>query len=354
MRLPLTVDTGGMGGEFSLPAGTVTFLLTDIESSTRNSEADRAAMAGAVARHYELLDRAVVDHGGLRPVEQGEGDSVVAAFARASDAIAAALAAQRALLGEVGGVFQVRMAVHTGEAMLRPDRDGVVRNYVGPAIIRAARLRACGHGGQVLVSAAAAELAADVLPKGVSLLDLGSRRLRDLVRPERVFHLVHIDLPGEFPPLRSLEELPNTLPTPLTSLLGRHDELTALPAVLAAHRLVTLTGAGGVGKTRLAQQVAANLIDHHPGGTWWIELAPATTPEAVMSTVADGVRLALRPAPEPPSSSPPTSTVTTPRWWCSTTANTSSTPSPRSCINYVDVPVTVDPCHQPRTARRPR
>jgi predicted ATPase/class 3 adenylate cyclase/DNA-binding CsgD family transcriptional regulator len=299
MRLPLVVDTGGVGGGFSLPAGTVTFLLTDIESSTRNWEADRAVMAAAVARHYEVLDRAVADHGGVRPVEQGEGDSVVAAFAKASDAVAAALAAQRALLAELGSVFRVRMAVHTGEAMLRPDRDGVVRNYVGPAIIRAARLRACGHGGQVLVSGAAAELAADVLPEGVSLVDLGSRRLRDLVRAERVFQLVHPELPGEFPPLRSLEELPNTLPTPLTSLVGRHEELTALPAVLAAHRLVTLTGAGGVGKTRLAQQLAADLIDRHPGGTWWVELAPAATPEAVTTAVADGVRLSLRPAPDP-------------------------------------------------------
>src|SRR5262245_61574943 len=138
MRLPLTVDTGGVGGGFSLPAGTVTFLLTDIESSTRNWEADRAAMAPAVARHYELLDQAVVEHDGLRPVEQGEGDSIVAAFAKSSDAVAAALAAQRLLLDELGAVFRVRMAVHTGEAMLRADRDGVVRNYVGPAIIRAA------------------------------------------------------------------------------------------------------------------------------------------------------------------------------------------------------------------------
>jgi class 3 adenylate cyclase len=264
-----------------LPAGTVTFLLTAIESSTRNWEADRAVMAPAVARHYKLSDQAVVDHGGLRPVEQREGDSIVAAFAKASDAVAAALAAQRVLLAELGSLFRVRMAVHTGEAMCYPDRDGVVRNYAGPAIIRTASLRACGHGGQILVSGAVAELAADLLPDGVSLLDLGSRRLRDLVRPERVFQLVHPDLPGGFPPLRSSEELPNTLPTPLTSLLGRHHELTTLPGVLAAHRLVTLTGAGGVGKTRLAQQLAADLIDRHPGGTWWVELAPTTTPAAV-------------------------------------------------------------------------
>jgi predicted ATPase/DNA-binding NarL/FixJ family response regulator len=286
-RLPLTVDTGGMGGGFSLPAGTVTFLLT--ERSSGGEELD--------ARHRALVDQAVTTHGGLRPVEEGEGDSVVAVFAKASDAVAAAMDAQRALLEEVGS--QVRMAVHTGEATLRPDGDGVLRDYVGPAILRAARLRACGHGGQVLVSGAAADLAADQMPDGASLLDLGSLRLRDLVRPERVFQLAHADLPTEFPPLRSLEELPNTLPTPVTSLLGRDEELAALPSELAAHRLVTLTGAGGVGKTRLAQQVAADVIDRHPGGTWWIELAPVSTSEAVVVAMAEGVHLSLQPMPEP-------------------------------------------------------
>src|SRR4051794_6666721 len=155
-------------------------------------------MAPAVTRHYELLDAAIEDNGGLRPVEQGEGDSVVAAFTTASDAVAAALAAQRALLAELGATFRVRMAVHAGEVMLRPDRDGALRNYFGPTIIRTARLRACGHGGQVLLSGVAAELAADVLPEGASLVDLGSLRLRDLVRPERVFQLMHADLPSEF------------------------------------------------------------------------------------------------------------------------------------------------------------
>src|SRR5262249_52599593 len=129
--------------------------------------------------------------------------------------------------------------------------------------------------------------------------DLGALRLRDLVRVERVFQLVHPALPAEFPPLRSLEELPNSLPTPVTSLLGRDDELIRIPQELTAHRLVTLTGAGGVGKTRLAQQVAADIIDRHPGGTWWIELAPAATPTAVLVAVAEGVQLTLRAHPEP-------------------------------------------------------
>ena len=180
------------------------------------------------------------------------------------------------------------------------------------------------------------------------MLDLGSRRLRDLVRPERVFQLVHPDLPGEFPPLRSLEELPNTLPTPLTSLLGRHDELTALPAVLAAHRLVTLTGAGGVGKTRLAQQLAADLIDRHPGGTWWVELAPATTPDAVTAAVADGVRLQLRPTRTPTNSSPPTSPGPSTRCVvldnCEHVIDTIAGPRPSTAVG---LPGAVDPGDQP-------
>ena len=149
------------------------------------------------------------------------------------------------------------------------------------------------------MSTSAADLAADLLPAGASLADLGSHRLRDLVRPERIFQLVHPDLPGGFPPLLSLDESPNTLPTPLTSLLDRQTALAALPGELAAHRLVTLTGAGGVGKSRLAQQVAADLIDRHPGGTWWVELAPAITEEAVLAALADGMRVTLQPHPQP-------------------------------------------------------
>jgi class 3 adenylate cyclase len=211
--LPLVVDTGGVGDGFSLPSGTVTFLLTDIEASSRSWEADPDAMAEAVAHHYDILDEAITQHSGLRPTEQGEGDTVVGAFPKASDAIAAALAARRTLVEKLGSRFRVRMAVHAGEARLRPDRDGVLRNYVGSAIIRAARLRACGHGGQVLVSSAAADLAADLLPPKAALADLGFHRLRDLVRPEHVFQLQHPDLASTFPPLRSLDELPNTLPT---------------------------------------------------------------------------------------------------------------------------------------------
>jgi len=266
-----------------LPAGTVTFLLTDIESSTRTWESHGPAMAQAVARHYEIVDEVVGVHGGVRPVEQGEGDSVVAVFSRATDAVAAAADAQRALIAEPwpdGAALAVRMAVHTGEAQLRDDRY-----YTGPSIIRCARLRALAHGGQVLISGVTADLLADGLPVGAALLPLGTHRLRDLRQPERVFQLVHPELPAGFPPLRSLDALPNNLPVHLTSFVGREPALAELGARLAEHRVVTLVGAGGSGKTRLAAQVAAEVSDWHPDGVWWVELATVTDPGNVGWTV---------------------------------------------------------------------
>ncbi|HEV8624424.1 MAG TPA: adenylate/guanylate cyclase domain-containing protein, partial [Acidimicrobiia bacterium] len=184
------------------PSGTVTFLLTDVEASTRAWEADAATTAAAIARHEEILAAAITAHGGFRPVEQGEGDSVVAAFARASDGVAAAIEAQLALAREpwpTGEPIRVRMALHTGEAEAHGGR------YAGSTIIRTARLRAVAHGGQTVISRATAELVSDSLPEGVTLLDLGSHRLRDLTRAEHVFQVCHPDLDGTFPPLRSLD-----------------------------------------------------------------------------------------------------------------------------------------------------
>ncbi|HEY8814863.1 MAG TPA: adenylate/guanylate cyclase domain-containing protein, partial [Candidatus Dormibacteraeota bacterium] len=172
---------------FVLPDGTVTFLLTDIEGSTRLWEAHPEAMAQAVPAHYALLSEAIGRHGGVRPVEQGEGDSVVAAFSRASDAVAAALEAQRALSAQVwpeGLRLQVRIALHTAEAQLRDEG-----NYFGVALSRCARLRAIAHGGQTLLSGAVHDLVVEQLPEGVALADLGTHRLRDLRRPEHVFAL---------------------------------------------------------------------------------------------------------------------------------------------------------------------
>ena len=266
---------------FTLPNGTVAFLLTDIEGSSSRWDADPASMGPAVTRHYAILDEAVTRHGGVRPVEQGEGDSIVAAFSRATDAIAAAVDAQRELLAEVGDRFKVRMAVHAGEAQLRDEG-----NYFGQAVIRCARLRALGHGGQVLVSRTAADLSLDALPDGAELLDLGEVRLRDLGRREHVFQLCHADLPSEFPSLRSPDSVANNLPTPLTSLIGREDELVQLTELVRDYRLVTLAGIGGAGKTRLAVQLGADVLDRFPDGVWWTELAPLASGHEVPAAVA--------------------------------------------------------------------
>ncbi|MGH8994414.1 MAG: ATP-binding protein, partial [Acidimicrobiia bacterium] len=266
-----------------LPEGTVTFLLTDIEGSTAAWEADRAAMAAAVARHYEILDRGIEGRRGTRPVEQGEGDSVVAVFTRASDALQAAVDIQLAFAAEAwpsGAVPAVRMAVHTGDARLRDEG-----NYMGPAVIRTARLRAIGHGGQILCSRTTAELAADDLPPAVTLADLGAQRLRDLGRPEHVYQVCHSGLRRDFPALRSLDATPNNLPVHLTTFIGRDAELDELSALVARHRLVTLTGPGGCGKTRLAARAAAEVVAVHADGIWWVELAALSDPALVTDAV---------------------------------------------------------------------
>ena len=274
----------------ALPTGTVTFLLTDVESSTRLWEEAPAEMTDAVPRHYAVLDEAITRHGGVRPQEQGEGDSIVAAFARASDAVRAAVDAQRALRTSTPAL-RVRMAVHAGEAQMR---DG--NNYLGHAVIRCARLRSCARGGQILVSDVVASLVADRLPEGAALVDLGVHRLRDLSRPERVWQLAHADLPAEPGPLRSLDEFRHNLPSASTPLVGRTGELAELRALVLDRRFVTVTGAGGVGKTRLAQQVGADLVDEFGDGVWWVELAPVIDPARVASAVATVVGVSELPS----------------------------------------------------------
>lgn len=277
----------------SLPVGTVTFMLTDIEGSTRLWESDREAMADAVPRHYELLANAIACHRGAQPQEQGEGDSVVAAFAHASDGLAAALDAQRALNSEqwpTATPLRVRIAVHTGEAQLRDEG-----NYFGPALNRCARLRTIAYGGQILVSRAVHDLVADRLPDSAELVDLGVHRLRDLGRPEQVFGVEHPDLPAEFEPLRSLDAFATNLPDRLTSFVGRERELAEVADALAADRVFTLTGAGGCGKTRLALQVAADSLDRYPDGAWWVELAPLQDDSLVAEALCEA--LAVTPLP---------------------------------------------------------
>jgi predicted ATPase/class 3 adenylate cyclase/DNA-binding CsgD family transcriptional regulator len=275
------------------PSGTVTFLLTDVESSTRAWETDAITTAAAMARHEEILAAAVAAHDGFRAVEQGEGDSVVAAFSRASAAVAAAVEAQVALAREpwpTRAPIRVRMALHTGEAESRGGR------YGGSTIIRTARLRAVAHGGQTVVSRATAELVLDALPDGAALVDLGSHRLRDLARAEQVFQLTHPELPSAFPPLQSLDRVANNLPAQLTSFIGREAELAQVERLLAEVRLLTLTGAGGCGKTRLAAHAAAGVAGSHPSGVWWVELAPLGAESSVSTAVLAAIGLREHPS----------------------------------------------------------
>ncbi len=277
-----------------LPEGDVTFFFTDLEGSTRLLERDAAATGLALARHHELLAEVVTDHGGV--VFETVGDAVYAAFARPLDAMAAAIAGQRALAHEdwgAIGALRARMAIHGGPVELHG------AHYFGPALFRCARLQALGHGGQTLVSHAVVERLSDGLSAGVALLSLGSHRLKDLSEPERVYQLSAPDLPTVFPALRSLGTRPNNLPVQSTSFVGRRQEMTSLTAALESSRLVTLMGPGGSGKTRLALQVAADVIDLFPDGVFFVPLATVTDRAAVLPTVAS--TLAIHDVPAEPA-----------------------------------------------------
>jgi predicted ATPase/DNA-binding CsgD family transcriptional regulator len=269
-----------------LPSGTVTFLYTDIEGSTALWEQHPQAMRAAVARHETLLrDAIAAQHG---HVFRTAGDGLCAAFITAPEAITTALAAQQALQGAAWGAtpLRVRMALHTGAVEVRAG------DYVGATLNRLARLLAAAHGGQVLLSSAVHELVRDQVPPTAGLRDLGEHRLRDLVQPEHVYQLLHPDLPADFPTLRTLDTYPHNLPLQLTSFVGREQEMTEVTRLLTTTRLLTLTGTGGCGKTRLALQVAAELGDAYPDGVWLVELAPLADPDLVPQTVATvlGVR----------------------------------------------------------------
>jgi predicted ATPase/class 3 adenylate cyclase len=264
-----------------LPSGTVTFLFTDLEGSTRLWEEHPDAMKSALARHDEILRDAISAHHGH--VVKTTGDGVHAVFASARDALDAAVDAQHALGAEAWPIVdpvRVRMGVHSGEG---EHRDG---DYFGTSTNRAARLMSVAHGGQVLVSLSTAELLSDDVPAGVTLVDLGEHRLRDLSRADRVFQVGAVGLAAEFPPIRSLDAFPGNLPVQLTSFVGRHDELVQLGGILREARLVTITGTGGVGKTRVAVQLAAELLQRFPDGAWLCELAAASDPETMVQVVA--------------------------------------------------------------------
>jgi predicted ATPase/class 3 adenylate cyclase len=281
------VDWSDLGVSGLLPTGTVTLLLADVEGSTRLWETQPTVMTAAVARLTQVVSDVIAAHDGARPVEQGEGDSFVAAFARASDAVACALELQLAPLAPI----QLRMGVHTGEVQLRGED-----NYAGPTINRTARLRDLAHGGQTVLSATTSDLVVDRLPPDTWLTDLGTHPLRDLPRPERVVQLCHPGLRNDFPPLRAPKSLgAHNLAVQLTSFVGREAELTQVRELLAGDRLVTLTGPGGVGKTRLAGQIAAQLAGEFDDGVWYVDLAPITDAELVAVTVARALGLPDQP-----------------------------------------------------------
>ncbi len=266
-----------------LPAGTVTFLFTDVEGSTKLWEEHPDAMRATLARHDELMRQAIVGHNGV--VFKTVGDAFCAAFATASDAVTASFRCQLLLhteAWEAPGPLRVRMALHTGEAHQR-DSD-----YFGPTLNRVARLLATACGQQVVLSLTTYQLIRDSLPPDVTLKELGSHRLKDLQRPEQVYQLVHSALRADFPPLKSLNNpaLPNNLPQQLTSFIGREKEMADVKTLLARTRLLTLTGAGGFGKTRLSLQVAADLLAEDADGVWIVEIAPLSEPAQLLLAVA--------------------------------------------------------------------
>ena len=277
----------------SLPTGTVTFLFTDIEGSTKLVQALGDRYAEVLSTHRQIVRSAIEREGGT---EVGtEGDSVFAVFPTAAAGIAATATAQRAIdaaAWPAGTHVRVRMGLHTGEGRLGGE------NYIGLDVHRASRIAAAGHGGQVIVSESTRTLAEGALPPGTQLRELGAHRLKDLANPERLFQLDIMGLPVEFPALRSLDARANNLPIQLTSFVGRQAEIAAVGELLDHARLVTLTGPGGAGKTRLALQVAAERLMQHSDGVFFVELAPITETAMVPSAIA--VTLHLREATDRP------------------------------------------------------
>ena len=279
----------------NLPSGTVTFLFTDIEGSTKLAQDHPEQMPSLLARHHEILNQSIQSHKGY--VFQIVGDSFSASFHSASDALDAALASQRLLQNEAWypAPIKVRMGIHTGAAQLNADNQ-----YSGYTTLASTqRLMSAGHGGQILLSGATRELVRDVLPENTELLDLGEKRLKDLLRPEHLYQLNIAGLFTSFPPLKTLDSFPNNLPVQLTSFVGREKEIAELKQELESHRLVTLTGSGGTGKTRLSLQVAADLLDCFDHGVWFIELAPLADPDLIPQTILSTIGISEQPNKTP-------------------------------------------------------
>jgi predicted ATPase/class 3 adenylate cyclase len=267
-----------------LPTGTVTFLFTDIEGSTRLLQRLGDRYREVVAPHGRILRQAIARGGGS---EVGtEGDSFFAVFPSAGGALAAAVHAQRALAAQPwpeGHPVKVRMGLHTGDGVLGGD------DYIGLDVHLAARIGAAGHGGQILISEASRALVEHTLPNGVSLRDLGRHRLKDIEHPEHLYDLVIAGLPAEFPAIRSVDAQPTNLPPQRTSFVGRERELAEITSLLAETRLLTLTGPGGTGKTRLALKVAADQLDRFSDGVFFADLSPIVDPALVPSVIAQAI-----------------------------------------------------------------
>jgi class 3 adenylate cyclase len=268
-----------------------TFVFTDLESSTRLWERFPEAMKDAMERHDAILRRAVDDACGH--VVKVMGDGLMAVFASPADGVMACLEAQRMLKEAAwgdAGPLRVRMAIHVGKAHKRADA------FFGPSVNRAARIMSAAHGGQVLLSASAAELVQGELPAWATLRDLGEHRLKDLFQPEHIFQLVHRTLPVDFPPLGTLSHRPNNLPTQTSEFFGRSAQLASIRDQLDAKgvRLLTLTGPGGIGKTRLALQAAANQIDRFEDGVFFIDLSSTRQADAAFAVIFRDLGLTSR------------------------------------------------------------
>jgi predicted ATPase/class 3 adenylate cyclase/Arc/MetJ-type ribon-helix-helix transcriptional regulator len=268
----------------NLPLGTVTFLFTDIEGSTRLLQQLGEKFTTLLKEHRQLLQGVCETHHGS--VVGTQGDSFFVAFPRALDATKAVVQAQRALAAHTwtdGASVRVRMGLHTGQPQISASE-----HYVGIDVHRAARIAAAAHGGQVLISQTTCDLVESELPTGVTLRDLGEHRLKDLRQPKHLYQLVIPGLPSEFPPLMSLDASPNNLPIQLTSFIGRAKELGEVRQLLSEGRLLTLTGPGGSGKTRLALQVASEVLEHFHG-VFFVALAPITDSGLVASAIAQSL-----------------------------------------------------------------
>jgi predicted ATPase/class 3 adenylate cyclase len=279
-----------------LPVGTLTFLFTDVEGSTRLWEQHPVQMRQVMARHDELVESLIIQHNGVIVRPRGEGDSRFAVFQLATDSVIAAGEFQRHFAEEqwtIPSALRLRIGLHTGEADLR---DG---DYYGAAVNRCARLRSVAHGGQTLLSQTTYELVRDSLLDYLSLRDLGEHHLKDLNHPERIYQLIYLGLPSDFPPLLTHNQFLTNLPIALTSFVGRENELAYVKGLFATRRLLTISGPGGAGKTRLAVQVAEGLLDNFTDGAWFVDLSTLSNPVHLTNYVLNslGIREEVNTSP---------------------------------------------------------